>query len=251
MNKLFDSKTFKTPYLIAHRGYRARYPENTLAAFDAAINAGFPMIELDVTLSKDRRVVVIHDETLDRTTDGSGPVSDRTLKELKELDAGTWFHPDFNGERLPELSEVFDLVGDRALVNIEVKTYCFETECREDGIEQQVMDLVRSRNMVDRVLISSFNGEILERLCQSNGSPALALISKEPAEKGTVAFCKRIGAVSWHPLHLILTHPQVEAMHGAGIRVFPYNADTPEQAGRVLEMGVDGVIIDDPGVVPQ
>ena len=92
---LSDLKTAKRPLIVAHRGYRAKYPENTLVAFEAAIEAGADMIELDVLLTKDRKAVVIHDESLDRTTSGQGPVSDYTLSELKALDAGSWFDARF------------------------------------------------------------------------------------------------------------------------------------------------------------
>jgi glycerophosphoryl diester phosphodiesterase len=90
-----------TPLFIAHRGCSARYPENTLAAFKGAIDAGAQMIELDVCLSKDRHLVVIHDKTVDRTTNGSGAVKMLTLAQLRQLDAGSWFDPRFNAERLP------------------------------------------------------------------------------------------------------------------------------------------------------
>jgi glycerophosphoryl diester phosphodiesterase len=95
---------------IAHRGYSACYPENTLAAFKGAIDAGAHMIELDVCLSKDRHLVVIHDETVDRTTNGTGAVKALTLDQLSRLDAGSWFDPRFNTERLPTLAQVLDAV---------------------------------------------------------------------------------------------------------------------------------------------
>ena len=110
----------KRPLVIAHRGYREKYPENTLAAFNAAVDAGAPMIELDVSLTKDRKLIVIHDDTLDRTTDGIGPVSEYTLAELKRFDAGSWFGTCFKDEQLPALEEVFDAVGGQVLLNIEI-----------------------------------------------------------------------------------------------------------------------------------
>jgi glycerophosphoryl diester phosphodiesterase len=97
-----------TPLFIAHRGYSACYPENTLAAFNGAIDAGAHMIELDVCLSRDRHLVVIHDETVDRTTNGTGAVKALTMDQLDRLDAGSWFDPRFNTERLPTLAQVLD-----------------------------------------------------------------------------------------------------------------------------------------------
>jgi glycerophosphoryl diester phosphodiesterase len=96
---LSELKTAKRPLVIAHRGYRTKYPENTLVAFQAAIDVGADMIELDVLLTKDRKMVVIHDESLGRTTNGRGMVSDCTLSQLKALDAGSWFDPCFKEER--------------------------------------------------------------------------------------------------------------------------------------------------------
>jgi glycerophosphoryl diester phosphodiesterase len=96
--------------VIAHRGFSGVAPENTLVAIRRGIEIGADMAEIDVTLSKDGYVVVIHDETLDRTTNGTGPVSDATLEELQRLDAGSWFAPEFAGEKIPTLGEVLDLV---------------------------------------------------------------------------------------------------------------------------------------------
>ena len=246
MHQLKQQKRFQQPLIIAHRGYRAKYPENTLCAFEAALDAGAAMIELDVNLSYDRRVVVIHDTTLQRTTNGHGPVNGFTLKELKQLDAGSWFHKDFAGERIPELTEVLELVEGRALVNIEIKSSAYEPNHPLDAIERQVMELVRQKKALDYILISSFNIFILEQLAALKGAPPLAWISKCPADHHTVAMCSRITAFSWHPEHLILTRDQVEMMHDAGIRVFPFNMDTKADFHRMLSIGVDGAIINDP-----
>ena len=108
-------------FVTAHRGFSGTAPENTLAAFRAAIDTGCDMIELDVHLSRDNQVVVIHDDTLERTTSGRGNVADQTYAELKRLDAGSWFDPRFSGERIPTLADVLSLARNRILVNIELK----------------------------------------------------------------------------------------------------------------------------------
>ncbi len=246
MQKFLDIQKFEPPWIIAHRGYRARYPENTMIAFQAALDAGVPMIELDVTLSKDRKLVVIHDAMLERTTNGHGPVNDLTLKQLKHLDAGGWFHPDFAGTRIPELTEVLDLANERALVNIEIKPHSHEANNPQDAIEHQIIELIHHRKIEDFVLISSFDLKILKRMAGMNQPPPLGLISRQPADKNAIDICHRIKAVSWHPNHQILTHEQVRMMHASGIRVFPYNADTAEEIKRVVDMKVDGVISSDP-----
>jgi glycerophosphoryl diester phosphodiesterase len=204
------------------------------------------MIELDVTMSYDRKLVVIHDGMLQRTTNGNGPVNGLSLKELKKLDAGSWFHNVFAGERLPELIEVLELVDGRALINIEIKSNAYEPHHPVDAIERQVVELVRRMNARDHVLISSFDIYILEQLAAIEDAPALAWISKRPADRHTVEMCSRIGAFSWHPEHLILTPQQVTMMHAADIKVFPFNMESREEFERMLAMNVDGVIISDP-----
>jgi glycerophosphoryl diester phosphodiesterase len=246
MHQLAEQKRFEQPLIIAHRGYRAKYPENTLGAFKAALEAGAAMIELDVSLSYDRKLVVIHDATLQRTTNGNGPVNGLTLEELKQLDAGSWFHSNFAGERLPELIEVLELVDGRALINIEIKSNAYEPNHPLDAIERQVLQLMRQKKARDYILISSFNIFILEQLAKFKDAPPLAWISKSPADRHTVEMCTHIAAFSWHPEHLILTRDQVEMMHAAGIRVFPYNMKSQAEFNRMLSMGVDGVITNDP-----
>jgi len=246
MNTFFETVKFKPPWFIAHRGYRARYPENTLVAFQAALGAGVQMIELDVALSRDRKLVVIHDATLERTTNGEGAVSDHTLAQLKQLDAGGWFHPRFAGEHLPELSEVLDLADGRVMINIEIKPHAYEPHHPPDAVERQTLELVCRRNIAERVLISSFDLNLLNYISTFEHAPALGLISRNPVDKYTLENCKQLDVVSWHPNHQILTPDQVKTMHANDIRVFPYNADTDAEIARVLEMDVDGVISSDP-----
>jgi glycerophosphoryl diester phosphodiesterase len=244
--KRTDNNRFNPPWLIAHRGFRAKYPENTLVAFQAALDAGCPMIELDVTLSRDRKLVVIHDATLDRTTDGRGAVRDHTLTELKQLDAGSWFHPMFAGQRLPELTEVLELVDGRAFINIEIKTHAYEPHHPPDAIEKQIVALVEQKQVRETILISSFDIRILEQLLSVPASPVLALLSQHRADSHTVKLCEYLKAYSWNPAQHVLTRQQVKRMHAVGIRVFPYNVDTPADYRRMRAINVDGVITDDP-----
>ena len=246
MNKFFGPYKFNPPWFIAHRGYRAKYPENTLVSFKAALDAGVQMIELDVALSRDRKLVVIHDATLERTTNGKGAVRDHTLAQLKRLDAGGWFHPRFAGEHLPELSEVLDLADGEVLINIEIKPHAYEPHHPTDAVERQTLDLVCRRNIAERVLISSFELNFLKYIATLEHAPALGLVSRNPADKHTLENCKHLNVISWHPNHQILTPDQVKRMHAHNIRVFPYNADTSDEIARVLEMDVDGVITSGP-----
>jgi glycerophosphoryl diester phosphodiesterase len=157
-----SNKNFKPPWIIGHRGYSAKYPENTLIAYQAALVAGATMVELDVMFSRDRKIVVIHDTTLSRTTNGHGTVADFTLAELSRLDAGSWFDAHSANQHLPELSEVLDLVKDRAYVNIEIKSNAYESHHPPDAIEKQVIEMLRQKNLLDTGMISSFDVNILE-----------------------------------------------------------------------------------------
>lgn len=246
MVNIHKIRHFTPPWVVAHRGYRQKYPENTLAAFQAAVETGVPMIELDVMLSRDRKLVVIHDPFLERTTDGHGAVNDYTMEELKQLDAGSWFDAKFADQRLPELSEVLDLVNGRTYLNIEIKGQAYEPGHPADAIEKQVVELVKQKSMQDSVLISSFEIDILVQIASMEDPPAIALISKTPASNRIVEICTRLKVFSWHPDHLIVTLRQVDMMHAAGLKVFPYNVDTFEDYVKMIDMKVDGVITDDP-----
>ena len=248
MLRIKSNNNFKAPWVIGHRGYSAKYPENTLAAFQAAIAAGATMVELDVMLCRDRKLVVIHDSTLERTTNGDGAVADYTLSELKSLDAGSRFDADFADQKLPELSEVLDLADGRAYVNIEIKSNAYESHHPPDAVEKQVVELLRQKKMLDTGLISSFDVNILEQIASMRAAPAIALISQKPADKNTVKMCTRLNVFSWHPDCKIVTPKQVNLMHANGIKVFPYNVNTLEDYVRVRDMKVDGVITDDPAL---
>ncbi|MEW5822068.1 MAG: glycerophosphodiester phosphodiesterase family protein, partial [Cyanobacteriota bacterium] len=136
------------PLIIAHRGFSAQAPENTIAAFDAAIKSGVPFIELDVTLTKDGELIIIHDDTLDRTTNGKGLVSEFTLEELKKLDAGEWFCREFKGEQLPTLSEVLDRYGNKIAINIEIKSQ----NDPDTPIVDKVVEMVKNKKLESAVV---------------------------------------------------------------------------------------------------
>jgi glycerophosphoryl diester phosphodiesterase len=183
---------------------------------------------------------------LERTTNGHGPVHDYTLEELKQLDAGSWFHPDFAGQRLPELAEVLELVDGRVITNIEIKTHAYEPHHPPDAIEKQVVELLKKKNLLDTSMISSFDSNVLQQISLMEAPPQIALISKHPLKRNTIEICKRLNTFSWHPDQQIVTPRQVRKLRAAGIRVFPYNVDTPEDCARLRAMKVDGIITDDP-----
>jgi glycerophosphoryl diester phosphodiesterase len=234
------------PLIIAHRGYSSKYPENTMVAFQAAVTAGAHMIELDVGLSKDRRLIVIHDDTVDRTTNGSGAVSALTLEQLSRLDAGSWFEAEFSTERIPTLNQVLEALKGHLLVNIEIKPEAFEARPPPDAIERQILDLVHATHMAAHVLISSFKWRILERIRILDATIALGLLSEGPGDDRLHRWYQRIGGYSWHPDYRVVTKSQVDALHRLGARVFPYAVDGEIDVCGMLAMHVDGLILDDP-----
>jgi glycerophosphoryl diester phosphodiesterase len=242
MNPPLDLARYTRPLLIGHRGYPALCPENTLASFEGAMQAGCDMIELDVTLTRDRKVVVIHDDTLDRTTNGKGPVSGHALEEIKALDAGSWFDARFAEERVPELSEVIKLTAGRCMLNIEIKESAFESDYPTDAIEHQVVKLVKTSGAMDRVIISSFDKRILERIAAMDAPPAIAYISDHRADKSVLEMLLAMKAFSWHPRFTVLTRDQVDVLHAAGLKVFPWTINTRAEAEKVFALGVDGLI---------
>lgn len=233
--------------LIAHRGYKAKYPENTMAAFKAVMAFGSPMIELDVTLTRDRKIVVIHDETLERTTNGWGKVQEHTFDELRCLDAGSWFSPEFKGEKLPSLEEVFDLCAGKILVNVEIKPEAYEEPMPVDAIEIKVLEMVREYSMTDSVIISSFKEDVIRRISMMNvEKPRLAILSEKTLDDPFLDFMVDCGVFSYNPDHRTLTKEEVEKVHNKGLNVFTYTVNTIKDAKRCFDMGVDGVFTDDP-----
>jgi len=173
-------------------------------------------------------------------------VSEYTLSELKTFDAGGWFDARFNGERLPTLEEVLDLVKGRVFINIEIKRSAYEPHHPPDAIEKQIVDLVKRKNAVESALISSFEWRVLECLAGMKQAPAFAVLSAGHEEGDPLEACRKLRAFSWHPRCLMLKKEHVREMHEAGILVFPWNVNTPEDIRRMLEMEVDGLIVDDP-----
>jgi glycerophosphoryl diester phosphodiesterase len=235
------------PLVIAHRGYSAKCPENTLAAFEAAVIAGAAMMEMDVALTRDRHPVVIHDDSVDRTTDGTGGVSALTLAELRKLDAGSWFDPRFAGQRIPTLAAVLDLTRGRIQVNIEIKASAFEPQKPGDAVERQVLDAIRRFSMVDDVVVSSFEPRILERLSAAAGPlPRLALLTETPFSRADLNRCRAISAWSLNPDHSRVSRVMTETLHREGIRVLAFTVNDRKTAASLLDLGVDGFFTDDP-----
>ena len=226
--------------IMAHRGSRINRPENTLAAFEEAVRVGADGIELDVHLSQDGQVVVLHDETLDRTTDGSGFVHEWTLADLQQLDAGSWFDPAFSGQRIPSLAEVLDLLealGFRGRLNIELK------RGKNRGMEKKIHSLLEQKQWSFEVLFSSFSLRALWRLHRLLPGAEVAYLIKKSR------FLLHLGKyLPWiSSLHLSQKSYLPKPFYSSKrIRIWTVNQEKGMK--KAFQLGVEAIITDKPEV---
>lgn len=233
------------PLILAHRGASGERPENTLAAFARAIEVGAHGVELDVQLSKDGAPIVIHDERLDRTTDGRGWVYDRTLAELQHLDAGSWFAPAYGRERIPLLRDVLDLVGPQArVINVELKN----DRIPYSGLETKVVEELGARGLLTKTVVSSFNHGSLRTVKAIAPSVRVGYLYRVPF-RSPVAGALRVGAEAIHPPRLAVTRTLVHRAHGAGLRVRVWTVNRPKELRQMQAHGVDAVFTDQPALL--
>lgn len=227
---------------MGHRGFSAVSPENTVAAFDLAVKAGADGFELDVHMTKDGQFVVIHDETVDRTTDGTGWVKDLTLVQIKELDAGSWFSPKFKNERVPTLGEVFDVVKESDhCINIELKNNLVAYP----KMEELMIKEIERHGMAKRVILSSFNHVCLYHLHLYRPSFQLGVLCETPISEPW-SYVKSLGASAIHPLHIFAAEDVVTKCHEYGVYVRPFTVDEEEEARRLIALEVDAIITNVP-----
>lgn len=234
----------KRPTIFAHRGSSVNAPENTLTAFELAVDQHADGIELDAKLTADGRVVVMHDDTVDRTTNGTGRVNLLTLAELQLLDAGAKSSPKFASEKIPSLEDVFDIFGRKIFINVELKNYSSPT----DELPEKVAALVKKYKLEESVLLSSFNLIALIRARKSLSKIPLGFITI----LGLAEITMRTRLVRFGPL--LALHPNytdvnpylIQTAHRAKCRVYPYTVNQPEIIKKLIEAGVDGFFTDDP-----
>jgi glycerophosphoryl diester phosphodiesterase len=231
--------------IFAHRGASAHAPENTLAAFALALQHDADAIELDAKLSCDEQVVVIHDPSVERTTDGRGEVKLMTLAALQELDAGSFFDVAFHGEHIPTLEQVFEAFGHKTYINIELTNYA----STRDNLPDRVAELVKQHRLEKRILFSSFNPRALRKIMQLVPEAPIALL----ATSGWSGWWAR----SWlgrmivpyealHPEQSDVTPKLVASTHRRGHKLNVYTVNRAEDMRRLFTMGVDGIFTDDP-----
>jgi len=239
MVKFPDSWLRERPLVFGHRGASHAAPQNTLAAFRKAVAVGADGIELDVHLSRDGVPVVIHNDSVDATTDGTGLVREMTLAQLKALDAGVRFDAQFVGERIPTLEEVLAEVGARLLTNIELKAG------HSTGLESAVVDVVKRMGMEARVWFSSFKPYALYKVRTFAPEIPCGLLYG-PLNLGSWALAPVTPYEALHPYMALVSERFVQWVHRRGLRVFTWTLDDPDVARRFAEWGVDGIITNEP-----
>ena len=231
------------PLIVAHRGASAEAPEHTLAAFEAAVAQEADLIELDVRLSADGQLVVIHDEQLERTTDGRGLVREYTLQALKRLDAGGWFGRAFRGQRIQTLTELLERFRDRVRFAIELK----EGSDISQGIEERLVSLLQIYDMTAQVWVFSFDHRALRKVHQMDPEIRTgALLVGRLLNLGAL-FNEAINALCLQAE--LTTERDVEACLRAGLECFVWVVNDAEAARRYAKAGVTGLITDRPGLI--
>ena len=219
---------------IGHRGAKGYEPENTLIAFEKAINLGVDGIELDVHLSSDNELIVIHDETVDRTTNGKGEVNQLSLKELKALKIEVT-------EKIPTLTEVLDLVNKRCFVNIELKGIG-----TAKPVTQLISHYISEKNWdYNNFIISSFDWKMLEETHSLDSKIKIGVLTEESIDKA-LAFAKKINAFALHPDYELLSKENVILMQQNGFEVYPWTVNSENAIQKIKSFNVNGIISDFP-----
>jgi len=244
------SLSWGSPLIFAHRGASAHAPENTIAAFELAIQQSADVIELDTKLSADGHVVVIHDQSVDRTTNGSGRLSKLSLARLRELDAGSHFSDTFHSEKIPTLEEVLEIFAGRIFLNIELTNY----RSPFDALPEKVAQLIDCCDLEKQILVSSFHPIPLRRFHHLLPSIPIGFLAK-PGAAGAISRSWIGNALipyqAIHPHKSDVSPALVTKTHHSGKRVHPFTVNSADEMGRLLSLNVDGIITDDPLLAHQ
>lgn len=234
------------PLIFAHRGANKLAPENTLPAFEAAIRLGADGVELDVQYSSDGKLVIIHDLTLDKTSNGTGRVTAHTLAELRAFDAGSWFAPQFAGTRIPTLDEALDVCKGKLLVNIELKVL----DALNSTLGADVVAAVRGHGMVDQVVLSSFNPFALRGAKRAGPEIACGLLlAADLPGWMRWGFTRRYSrADGLHPELAMIDAAYMAQARKLGMPVRVWTVNEPADIRRLIALGVTAIITDVPDV---
>lgn len=229
---------------LAHRGFKSRFPENTKIAFLKAIDVGADGVEFDVHLTKDRQVVIIHDETLDRTNDGKGLVKNHTLKELKKLNMAKNYE-NIEPQEMLTLREYFELIKDVDFItNIELKNSIIEYP----DIEKEVNEIIKEFNAQRRVIISSFNHESVIKFKNLNENIKCGLLEASKLYKPW-EYMKNMGIEYYHPLGYLVDEELIYNLNQEGILVNPWFGSEDFDYNKIINLGINAIITDHPNKI--
>lgn len=235
----------RRPLILAHRGASYDAPENTLSAFRIAQQMGADGVELDTHLSREDVPVVIHNFTVDETTDGTGRVRDLTVSDLKRLDAGSHYDYTYRHERIPTLDEVFDLLAPTMRLNVELKS----VGVRATALEATVLAVIRRHNAQNRVVISSFNPFALRRMYRLAPNLPLGYLYSADVPAYFRLFMIGVPYQARHPHHLMIDADYVAWAHRNHYRINTWTVDDPSRATALKALGVDALITNRPDVL--
>ena len=227
---------------IAHRGAAGTRPELTRPAFERALEIGVDMIELDVQLTRDERLVVLHDRELGRTLQGHGPVRDCTLAELTELDAGAWFALEYAGARSLSLDEVLDLTAGEAALNVEIKSPAADW----DATARVLVALLEAKDRLHSTIISSFETGALRAVREHCEEARLGVLWHSRELDPMWLLAEALKARSIHPQWALVDSAVVGQAHDSGLAVIVWTVNEPETIAHLAALGVDGIISDYP-----
>lgn len=230
--------------IFGHRGAPDEAPENTIAGFQRAVELGLDGVELDVQLCRSGELVVLHDEEVDKLTDGSGKVAELSFEELRRLDAGVRFSDGFKGEKIPTLEETLAVLGGNMIVNIELKTRSIPDE----GLEAKVVALVEKMGLQSSVILSSFNPFSVWRASKANPELKVALLfaDDQPIHLRRAWALRFIKVDAAHPRYPLVSEKLMKRARANDWIVNTWTVDDASRAQRFFEMGVSVVITNHP-----
>lgn len=227
---------------IGHRGASGTAPELTRPAFLRALELGVDMIELDIQLTKDGYLVVVHDHDLQRVAGTVGEVRERTLAELKQLDFGAWFGEAFKGEPILTLEEVIEIVGRRAMLNVEIKSPPGDWS----NTALKTVAVLTHAGILGTTVLSCFQMQALQKVRELSPAARIGVLWHQPDFDEAWRWAKDLAAWSFHPWCKILQAEGVAEAHARGLRVLTWTVNDPEEIAQMAEIGVDGIMSDFP-----
>lgn len=238
-----DAKAMVKSLNIAHRGFSGKYPENTMIAFQKAVEVGCDGVETDVHITKDGAIVICHDERVDRTTDGKGFIKDLTYNEIKKLYAGIKFGAEFQNSRIPDIDEFLDYFKDKnLLINIELKNGIINYE----NLEKRVIEKIYEYKLQDKVILSSFNHYSMKKVKDIDSNIKTGLLYAANLYNAE-EYAEKVGADALHPYFpSVMDRNIVDNIKKSGIAINAFTVNEEKHMRILMELGIDGIITNYP-----